>query len=126
MAFGDFEFNPRQTLTPDEIIASFDIWKENKTKVAHLLLIKDCGLNPETEFSFETRGGQKINVVHFRYKGISSTFDITSRGINLRSKESLNDTSSGSVDALEDAIVEEQKQALLEYFSMQRSDRPED
>ncbi len=65
-------------------------------------------------------------MVHFRYGGIQTIFDITAQSIKLRSKETLNDIENGSIDALEDEIVEEQKQALVEYFSIQRSDRPED
>ncbi|MFM2423830.1 MAG: hypothetical protein RLZZ70_217 [Candidatus Parcubacteria bacterium] len=126
MAFGDFEFDHKAKLTPDQILNDFDLKKDHKTKVIHFLLVKDCGLRPETEFSFETRGGQKVNVVHFRDRGITATYTITATKIELSSKESLNDTESGNVDALEEEIINEHIQILKDYFSLQPDDRPEE
>lgn len=125
MAFGDFEFPHNQTLTPDEILESLDAWKKQKTEVARFLLVKDCGLNPGAEFTFETLGGHKINVVHLRDRGVYATYDIGPAKIKLRSKESLNDIDNGNIATPEDAIVREHILALNDYFSMQQSDRPE-
>lgn len=126
MAFGDFvEKNPNASKSIAQIESEFNAWKENKTKIIHFLLVKDCGLRSDVEFSFETKGGKKVHTVHFRDRGVSTTFEIEPSRITLVKKESLNDTENGAIYALEDALVEEQMAILEDYFSMQPSDRPE-
>lgn len=113
---------PPRVKSPDEILEDFNNWKESKTKSFQFILVKDCGLNPVAEISFETRGGKKINSIHIRHLGLTSNFEITANSIKLESYDSLNDE---NVSSLEETILKERAQILLDYFSSYPDDRPE-
>ncbi len=125
MKSGDPTPEKGRILTVDEVLRSLEAWKAEKTKFIKFLLVKDCGLQPNVDFSFETKGGHQVHVVHISDRGLQATYDIGPNTIQLRTKTSLNDTEMPAVEWQEGEIINEHIAALQDYFSTYPDDRPE-
>ncbi len=113
---------PKGQKSIDQILSDLNAQKELKTKTFKFFLVQDFGLDGGVEVELAMSGGNKVNFVTFKYKGLKVKFKITDKSIETIEILSYNDD---NVSAIEEGMIAEYKQILIDYFSEHEDDRPE-
>jgi hypothetical protein len=118
-------YGEKPPISPSEVLAQLDRQNAERQGVMRMRLVKECGLDMDTEVAIKLRNGKSIAEVELFEKGVRVRFGITSNSISEISRSSLNDTESGAIAALEDELVRNLKVILEDYFANFPEDRPE-
>jgi hypothetical protein len=131
------KYGERPPKSPAEILAQLD--EQNAARLAEMRfrLTKDYGLDSEShvpsEMSIALGASGRVTSVTFKAKGLTVTYEVTPTQVREISRFSLNsgagnsydETESGHASVLEDAMAEEYKSLLNNYFADFPEQRPE-